>query len=88
LFVIFYHIEIPCNFIRSLVPTLERGNERNIFCGYLSEPICEVELELKRGNIANIYEIASKLQTAISLIPENKSKAARGYQLYNTWQSL
>ncbi len=63
-------------------------DEGNIFCGYLSEPICEVELELKRGNIANIYEIASKLQTAISLIPENKSKAARGYQLYNTWQSL
>jgi inorganic triphosphatase YgiF len=37
---------------------------------------------LKRGDIANIYEIASKFQTEVSLIPENNSKAARGYQLY------
>jgi triphosphatase len=62
-------------------------DEGEISCGHLKEPICEIELELKRGDIVSIYEIASKLQTAISLTPENKSKAARGYQLYNAWQS-
>ncbi len=62
-------------------------DEGNICCGYLNEPICEIELELKRGDIANIYEIASKLQTFVSLIPENKSKAARGYQLYHAWRT-
>jgi len=58
-------------------------DEGNIHCGHLNEPICEIELELKRGDVANIYEIASKFQSAVSLIPENKSKAARGYQLYS-----
>lgn len=57
-------------------------DEGNIYCGHLSEPICEVELELKRGNVANIHEIASKLQASVALFPENRSKAARGYQLY------
>ncbi len=61
-------------------------DEGNICCGELSEPISEIELELKRGNIANIYEIASQLQSLVPLFPENKSKAARGYQLYSSWQ--
>lgn len=63
-------------------------DEGEICCGELKEPICEIELELKRGDIANIYEIASKLQTTVSLIPENQSKAARGYQLYTKWQTI
>jgi triphosphatase len=63
-------------------------DEGEICCGALSEPISEIELELKRGDIASIYEIASLLQTVAPLIPENKSKAARGYQLYNTWQAI
>lgn len=62
-------------------------DEGDICCGKLKEPISEIELELKRGDIATIYKIASKLQSIIPLIPENKSKAARGYQLYNKWQS-
>lgn len=61
-------------------------DEGNIRCGELSEPISEIELELKRGEIANIYEIASQLQSIVPLFPENKSKAARGYQLYSSWQ--
>ena len=62
-------------------------DEGEICCGELKEPISEIELELKRGDIANIYKIASKLQSTVSLIPENKSKAARGYQLYTKWQT-
>jgi len=57
-------------------------DEGDIYCKDLSTPICEVELELKRGDVATLYEIAHTLQSTIHLIPENQSKAARGYQLY------
>lgn len=46
-----------------------------------SAPICEVELELKAGNPAALYELALALQEAAPLCPENASKAERGYAL-------
>ncbi len=46
-----------------------------------SAPICEVELELKAGNPAALYELALALQEAASLCAENASKAERGYAL-------
>ncbi|BAN36189.1 adenylate cyclase [Sulfuricella denitrificans skB26] len=46
-----------------------------------SVPICEVELELKVGNPAVLYELALALQEAVPLHPENASKADRGYAL-------
>lgn len=44
-------------------------------------PISEVELELKAGNPAALYELALALQEAAPLSPENASKAERGYAL-------
>jgi len=44
-------------------------------------PICEVELELKSGNPARLFEVALGLQETIPLRLENVSKAERGYQL-------
>ncbi|MEY3220705.1 MAG: hypothetical protein RIT27_2062 [Pseudomonadota bacterium] len=61
-------------------------DEGDIYCGELSQPICEVELELKRGEITALYQIASALQTTVHLMPENQSKAARGYQLFSALQ--
>ncbi|GAO37832.1 adenylate cyclase [Sulfuricella sp. T08] len=46
-----------------------------------SATICEVELELKVGNPAVLYELALALQEAVPLRPENASKAERGYAL-------
>ena len=43
--------------------------------------ISEVELELKSGNPAALYELALALQEAVPLRPENASKAERGYAL-------
>ena len=43
--------------------------------------ISEVELELKAGNPAALYELALALQEAVPLRPENASKAERGYAL-------
>ncbi len=47
----------------------------------LKENICEIELELKSGDPASLWKIAKQLQKDIKLIPENKSKAERGYKL-------
>ena len=48
------------------------------------EPISEVELELKQGNIGRLYEFALKLQQNIPLELENISKAQRGYAYYRS----
>lgn len=48
-----------------------------------SEPICEVELELKAGEPADLYHVALLLQEQIPLSIENRSKAMRGYALYD-----
>jgi triphosphatase len=47
--------------------------------GKQHEAICEVELELKSGHVANLFELAAKLQADIALQAENTSKAQRGY---------
>jgi inorganic triphosphatase YgiF len=57
---------------------LDRGEIR---AGQSSAPICEVELELKVGNPAVLYELALALQEAVPLCAENASKADRGYAL-------
>ncbi len=46
-----------------------------------SLPISEIELELKQGEPASLYELALELQREISLRLENQSKAERGYLL-------
>jgi triphosphatase len=46
-----------------------------------SEPVCEVELELKRGNIAALYDLALALLAVAPVRLERRSKAARGFHL-------
>jgi triphosphatase len=46
-----------------------------------SLPISEIELELKQGEPASLYELALRLQEEIPLRLENQSKAERGYLL-------
>jgi triphosphatase len=45
------------------------------------ETICEVELELLEGSVADLFEVAMALQKDLPLHPENPSKAERGYRL-------
>ncbi|KER02239.1 hypothetical protein MEG1DRAFT_03169 [Photorhabdus temperata subsp. temperata Meg1] len=45
------------------------------------EPICEFELELKQGTVADVLALAAELAKSDGLRQGNKSKAARGYQL-------
>jgi len=57
---------------------LDQGEIR---AGEASSPISEVELELKGGNPAALYEIALALLDVVPLHLENASKAERGYAL-------
>lgn len=46
-------------------------------------PLCEIELELKTGTPAALYELALNLLEYVPLQLENRSKAARGYHLFH-----
>jgi len=50
--------------------------------GKKTEPIQEVELELKHGKAAHLFKLALALQADIPLHIENISKAQRGYAYY------
>jgi len=51
------------------------------------DPICEIELELVRGNVSELFELATLFLSELKLRPGLKSKAARGYGLWNEAKS-
>jgi inorganic triphosphatase YgiF len=61
--------------------TLDLGK---LTAGKNSEPISEIELELKAGHVGRLFDLALELQKAIPLTLENDSKAQRGYAYYRT----
>ena len=74
--------------VRLLVPApgvlievaIDRGEIRS---GKRREAVCELELELKRGPVTALFDLALKLAAAQPLELEHHSKAARGYALFN-----
>jgi inorganic triphosphatase YgiF len=48
-----------------------------------STPICEIELELLSGNVADIFALTRQLQEKLDLHPAIASKAERGYNLFS-----
>lgn len=46
-----------------------------------SEPVCEIELELKHGDIAALYDLALDMIAVAPLRVERRSKSARGFRL-------
>lgn len=62
--------------------TIEASIDQGVIrSGERAEPLSELELELKSGDRAQLYEFALKLQEDVPLILENRSKAERGYAL-------
>ena len=57
---------------------LDRGK---IAANGRQETICEVELELLEGSVADLFAVAIALQKDLPLHPESHSKAERGYRL-------
>ena len=45
------------------------------------EPILELEIELFAGDMAGIHDLGNKLSKKYNLVPENRSKLARGLAL-------
>src|SRR5262249_192235 len=58
--------------------TLDQGE---IDTGDRSKPLCEIELELKRGHEAELFEVARELTHAVAGQLALKSKSERGYEL-------
>lgn len=51
-------------------------------CGEHTEVICELELELEQGKPLDLLELATRLAADLPLIPNDVSKAERGYRLH------
>src|SRR5262249_34712925 len=58
--------------------TVDRGT---IDTGTRSMPLCGIELELERGNVAELFDIARELSHALPAQLALKSKSERGYEL-------
>lgn len=56
-------------------------DEGSLCAGERRLPLREIEIELKRGRPAALFEFARTLLDALPLSPENRSKAERGYRL-------
>ncbi len=57
-------------------------DQGDLVIGELREPISEIELELKGGHAARLFDLALALQQDMPLELENISKAQRGYAHY------
>ncbi len=63
--------------------TIEMAVDRgNVESHGRKTPICEIELELVNGRIADIFGLTRKLQDTLDLRPAIASKAERGYALF------
>lgn len=62
---------------------IELAYDRGVVkAGNLQQPLHEIELELKRGDIATCRQLAQQLQTELPLEYNAKSKAESGYDIY------
>ena len=63
-------------------------DEGMIFAGYAHQPVCELELELRQGNLSSLLQWAIELHATVPLMIESETKAQRGYRLSNTISTL
>jgi len=70
---------------RAIALTVDQGT---IETGKRSLPLCEIELELKRRNAADLFDLARKLTQALPARLAVKSKSERGYEIIDGEQEL
>jgi triphosphatase len=56
-------------------------DEGSVCAGRKTEPISEVELELKRGNVLDLFKLAKRIGSLVPAKLAFKSKSERGYEL-------
>jgi triphosphatase len=66
------------NGTRLIALSVDQGK---IDTGTRSAPLCEIELELKRGNEAELFDVARELTQTLPAQLAFKSKSERGYEL-------
>ncbi|WP_161599265.1 inorganic triphosphatase [Reinekea blandensis] len=49
--------------------------------GESTDPISELELELKQGSLIDLFDLASLISSEVAVMPSDMSKAERGYRL-------
>jgi inorganic triphosphatase YgiF len=69
---------------RAIELAVDRGT---IDTGTRSVPICEIELELKRGEVADLFAVARELTLSLPTRLALKSKSERGHELVEGEQS-
>ncbi len=52
-----------------------------LIAGDVKEPVCEMEVELKEGDVRDLVDLSSVIQASISAEPESRSKFARCIKL-------
>jgi inorganic triphosphatase YgiF len=80
---------------RTVYPLADNGHaialtvdQGTIETGKRSLPLCEIELELKRGNAADLFDLARKLTQTLPARLAVKSKSERGYEILDREQEL
>jgi triphosphatase len=68
---------------RAIALTVDRGS---IDMGNHSIPLCEIELELQRGKLADLFDVARELIRTLPARIAVKSKSQRGYELIDGTQ--
>src|SRR5205823_10202620 len=68
---------------RAIALMFDRGTIRT---GTRSAPLCEIELELQRGQMTDLFEIARELTHALPAQRALQSKSERGYELVDGGQ--
>ena len=68
---------------RAIALTVDRGS---IDTGNHSMPLCEIELELQRGKLADLFDVARELTRTLPARIAVKSKSQRGYELLDGTQ--
>jgi triphosphatase len=63
---------------RAIALSVDKGT---IDTGTRSMPLCEIELELRRGSTAELFGVARELSRALKVQIGVKSKSERGYEL-------
>ena len=52
-----------------------------VSCGELSEPIHEIELELKKGSLEVLLQLGEMIRKSLPVAPSNLNKSEMGYRL-------
>jgi inorganic triphosphatase YgiF len=80
---------------RTVYPLVDNGHaialtvdQGTIDAGKRSLPLCEIELELERGNAADLFEVAHKLTQALPARLVVRSKSERGYEILDGEQEM